>query len=763
MGLLDLKTDLKSLKYGKDRPGGGDSGQPYIKTDINTVDQGFNELRLTKFDDGLIRGGAIGALNASVVDTLRIGKFFLDLPKGPLFLAKQVGLQFSNPRLETKKIALSQGSSILNFIGNLANKINNNFGPTRIYNLGINTLAQVPVNAFGKHFNRHGLIPVQDDSTKYFAVVSNNNKSDQNVAEPSNRLVGLKNKLLGKPVAPQSRTFGLLNTLTSSIGSIFGFSNPLKALTANQLTIDDYLGGPGSVYGIGRTVIRRYDDTNTNNKGIKPRLTEIDYGKTLGLSNQYFSGQPTIPLISGVLSTVYIDKVKNINESNNIDLANPTNKPIQIDQNVIKYKAGSNNIEKYTQLKSTIDKQIIEGINPNEFISPRPQDVKYLNTLGASTQYGLNTEEIGPNSFNQTNQNSVINNSVNPKLRTYINLKNAIDNQIIDGGNFSEFKGKIPVINYYNILGVSAQYESDTLGGLNNVDPLRPTKAPTQLYAINSKYNNNGVPFTPQESYEAVREEIETNNNTYIKSFKEFTKNDQVQFPNGSLPLRNTPNFKYFGNRKISDDNSISTYDNTQDFQRIDSNILQIVFRIQDPFTNSEDQINFSAYMSGFKDNFTSTWNEINYSGRAESFYIYDKFKRDVSFNLQIPCFNKTQLLEKHRALGQLAAVTAGSYNPQGFLGGVLIRLNVGKYIVGEYAILDNLSYSIPDQATWDITEKLAMTLDASFSFKIIHKKLPQYKPNNGFFGSIPDKTEYFIPNGTSNFNTTARTFAENE
>ena len=60
MPLLDLKTDLKSIKYGHDRPGGGDSNQPYIKTDINTVDKGINRLRLTNFDDGLIRGGIIG-------------------------------------------------------------------------------------------------------------------------------------------------------------------------------------------------------------------------------------------------------------------------------------------------------------------------------------------------------------------------------------------------------------------------------------------------------------------------------------------------------------------------------------------------------------------------------------------------------------------------------------------------------------------------------------------------------------------------------
>jgi len=46
-GLLTLKTNLKLLKYGHDTPGGGDSGQPYIKTAINTVDSGINKLRFT--------------------------------------------------------------------------------------------------------------------------------------------------------------------------------------------------------------------------------------------------------------------------------------------------------------------------------------------------------------------------------------------------------------------------------------------------------------------------------------------------------------------------------------------------------------------------------------------------------------------------------------------------------------------------------------------------------------------------------------------
>jgi len=88
MSLLNLKTDLKSLKYGNDQPGGGNSGQPYIQTAIP-------ESRTTPFTSGLIK--------SSLTDTKRIFKFLKDIPQGPLFIIKQVGLQLSNPRLKVKK------------------------------------------------------------------------------------------------------------------------------------------------------------------------------------------------------------------------------------------------------------------------------------------------------------------------------------------------------------------------------------------------------------------------------------------------------------------------------------------------------------------------------------------------------------------------------------------------------------------------------------------------------------------------------------
>ena len=208
MPLIDLKTNLKSLKYGKDRINEGSSGQPYITTDpdgntnlslgannivggvlrlvgvnkvpiVPNISAQLSRSRAGRFvnqvlgTDDFIRGGAIGSAQAAINDTFRIGAFLTDLPKGPIFIAKQAGLQLSNPKLEVKKGLKGLASGILSAIfslnpGQALGTITGGLlGPTRVYNLGINTIAQVPANAFGIHFIRHGLLPVQDEDSKY--------------------------------------------------------------------------------------------------------------------------------------------------------------------------------------------------------------------------------------------------------------------------------------------------------------------------------------------------------------------------------------------------------------------------------------------------------------------------------------------------------------------------------------------------------------------------------------------------------------------
>ena len=303
-------TALRSLKYGSDTPGGGNSGEPYITQKIPPpYEQQVPSTNLWLSDNGLIRGGFRGATVASARDTLRIGKFLVDPPRGPLFIAKQIGLQLTNPKLETRTDP----------VGRLLGSI----GPTRIYNLGINTLAQIPVNAFGGHIVRHGLLPVLNEGQLYSNVVRANNAPGSLGA--NNRLVLLKAKLEKNPNA----------------------------------NIANYVSGPGSVDGIGRTVIKRYDNTLSNlqyNRYIsfsvpntaavvtfsnsellyKRPAPNIDYFLTLGVSEQYNNYNRTaietkVGIATGSLVTP----------------------PTFVDQNVINYGAAGRT---YDALRKALEK-----------------------------------------------------------------------------------------------------------------------------------------------------------------------------------------------------------------------------------------------------------------------------------------------------------------------------------------------------------------------------------------------------------------------
>jgi hypothetical protein len=86
MPLLDLKTDLKSLKYGQDRPGGGSSKQPFVVKDFNDIST--EELGRTGGPDWLVRGGLLAPVR-SVQDASRLFQLFTQTPVGSFFTIKQ--------------------------------------------------------------------------------------------------------------------------------------------------------------------------------------------------------------------------------------------------------------------------------------------------------------------------------------------------------------------------------------------------------------------------------------------------------------------------------------------------------------------------------------------------------------------------------------------------------------------------------------------------------------------------------------------------
>lgn len=268
MPLIDLQTNLKSLKYGLDRPGGGSSGLPYVQFPLpenaSTEVLEFYENNRTNLDFP-IRGGGfnLGDVGpyvgqAAKYDRLRIERFLKDSPRGTIFILKQQALQLANPKIQVgAQINLDLGVLPFRYVGNLEN--------TRIYNGGKNTLAQVGVQGSGIHFDRHGMVPINPYQQTYIYVANDNNNSLTNNGVPlGNRLYNLYQTKIATQgrirLDSQDVNLGTLNTL---------------GISRNPDLLIQYPGGPSSVGGLGLTTIHR-----RVNSVISTLRTELSYSSS---------------------------------------------------------------------------------------------------------------------------------------------------------------------------------------------------------------------------------------------------------------------------------------------------------------------------------------------------------------------------------------------------------------------------------------------------------------------------------------------------
>jgi hypothetical protein len=165
---------------------------------------------------------------------------------------------------------------------------------------------------------------------------------------------------------------------------------------------------------------------------------------------------------------------------------------------------------------------------------------------------------------------------------------------------------------------------------------------------------------------------------------------------------------------------------------------LALIFTPLDPFTgNPLNTLKFLGYLTDYNENYNSTWDPVRYAGRAESFYIFKEFKRDVTVAFNIPCFNTKELDEKHCALSELASTLAGKYN-NNLLGGIITKLKVGNYINNQPGIITSLTFKPIDGSSWDLDKGLAFYLSVDIGFTLIHNFLPQHY-KCGFINKQPD------------------------
>ena len=292
--LISLRTNLKNLKFGSDQPGGGNSNQPFIKTQIPQDFSTSSNITIplampsdlvgpifrptsTGGVDYPMRGSMPGATvmlggeNYTVsnhLDYKRIKAFLESKPRGSAFIEKQRGLQLSNPKTET-------GNSLFGQFDNriLPGLIEN----TRIYNGGRNTLEQIKNQGNGIHVARAGATPYNYLEKYYSDVVGAQNINNE---YETNRLIILQKLKMVSEGARFNLGTDARELLNLNLTNRLGISYDTNLLF-------QYLGGPGSSYGQGLTLIRRTDNTtNITNPMV------MNYDQIL-MKSQVQKGQTT--------------------------------------------------------------------------------------------------------------------------------------------------------------------------------------------------------------------------------------------------------------------------------------------------------------------------------------------------------------------------------------------------------------------------------------------------------------------------------------
>ena len=146
--------------------------------------------------------------------------------------------------------------------------------------------------------------------------------------------------------------------------------------------------------------------------------------------------------------------------------------------------------------------------------------------------------------------------------------------------------------------------------------------------------------------------------------------------------------------------------------------------------------LHFRAYINGFTDNYAATWNDTQYVGRGNVFKNYSGFTRDIQMGFTVMATSKAELIPMFTKLNFLASSLAPEYNKAGFMMGNMVRMTVGGYLYEVPGVLTSLTYTIPDDTTWEIAidteggsdssvKELPQRIEVSLAFTPVEDFLP--------------------------------------
>jgi len=134
----------------------------------------------------------------------------------------------------------------------------------------------------------------------------------------------------------------------------------------------------------------------------------------------------------------------------------------------------------------------------------------------------------------------------------------------------------------------------------------------------------------------------------------------------------------------------------------------------------------FRTLITGLSETVSPSWNSSKFFGNPFSFHTYGGVERSVTFNLFIYCMNIDELGKNWEKINKLTQYTYPSVSQiKGYVNPPIIQFRIGDIYNNKIGIIESISYTFPDNGTWEIDEdgyKLPKFIDASISIKFIEQ-----------------------------------------
>ena len=343
-------------------------------------------------------------------------------------------------------------------------------------------------------------------------------------------------------------------------------------------------------------------------------------------------------------------------------------------------------------------------------------------------------------------------------------------NSAKDGGNFDG--GGIPE----GIAKLTARFNLDKFGGADLRDAIIGT----------NELSGTGVGFASDASdlgiykdgYDKVKGKLV---NEGVEKLSKLVKDNSFVSPVGNqVTIKNSLKSRFGAkNNPIAGIDIIesTTLDTTLEDETAISDAYGeqlIPFSFSSITPDKSSTLFFNAFLDSYTDDFTGTWNSTQYIGRAEQFYTYQGFGRDINFGFKVASFNEDQLKNMYRKLNMLAATTAPSYSKEGnFMRGTLTRVTIGDLLYRQNGFISGVTLTWNTTYPWEIDvsnkktlNKVPHLLDVSVTFTPIHdfnvKSDLDFENGEGYFGAKLRTTKKTVnsikPTGLQSFPTSLPT-----